>query len=117
MADLLSSQFGTIDTDSDGLLTETEFTAAEDAMKSGGAGGMQGMSGPPPGPPPSGPPPGAENEAENEDDTTTSSSATSAQSLYESLFTAMTSESGSSEQVTTARDTANQFLSLLKAVA
>ncbi|WP_444430216.1 hypothetical protein ACTTAM_01730 [Rhodobacter capsulatus] len=117
MADLLSSQFGSIDTDSDGLLTEAEFTAAEDAMKAGGAGGMQGMSGPPPGPPPSGPPPGSESSSESEEDTTSSGSTTSAQSLYESLFTAMTSESGSSEAVTIDRDTANQFLSLLKAVA
>ena len=117
MADLLSAQFGSIDTDGDGLLTETEFTAAEDAMKSGGAGGMQGMSGPPPGPPPSGPPPGSESSAENEDDTTSSSITTAAQSLYESLFSAMTSESGSSDTVTIDRDTASQFLSLLKAVA
>ena len=119
VADLLSSQFSSIDSDGDGLLTETELDAAEssrDASATSGAAGAAPPSGPPPsGPPPSGPPPGSAEEGTTEADSTTAT--TSAQSLYESLFAAMTSQSEESSTVTLDRNLANQFMSLLKEIA
>lgn len=88
-ADQLSELFSTIDSDSDGSITESESSDFLDTLKSamGGAGGPPPGGPPPGGPPPGGPPPGdaaSSSSEEDQDDTSAINLLTAATTAYTS---------------------------------